>query len=122
MLRKAATVAAENPPRRTAIFVNIVTEYQSFLDASDDDVVEHAFGIETGMTGHDRSYQTEDKCVNSYLLIYGRPCAATLPRPGVNPLIRKVDSLHALREAPALSLHRLSFSLSRIRVKVAYGK
>jgi len=56
-----------------AIFVDIVTEDQSSLDASDDDVVEHTFGIETGMTGHAQSYQTEDKCVNSYLLIYGRP-------------------------------------------------
>jgi hypothetical protein len=56
-----------------AISVDVVTEDQSPLDTPDDDVVEHAFGIETGMTGHGQSYQTEAECVNSYLLIYGRP-------------------------------------------------
>ena len=61
-----------------AIFVDIVAEDQSSLDAPDDDVVEHTFGIETGMTGHSQSYQTERECVNSYLLIYGRPlCVGT---------------------------------------------
>ena len=56
-----------------AIFVDIIAEDQSPLDTPDDDVMEHAFGIETGMTRHDQAYQTEAECVNSYLLIYGRP-------------------------------------------------
>jgi hypothetical protein len=56
-----------------AIFVDIVAQDQSPVDAPDDDVVEHTFGIESGMTGHSQWYQTEAEWVKSYLPFYGRP-------------------------------------------------
>jgi hypothetical protein len=34
------------------IFVGIITKDQSSFDAAHNDMVEHSFGIETGMTGH----------------------------------------------------------------------
>ena len=42
-------------------------------------MAEHTFGIEAGMTGHSRLYQTEVEWVKSYLLIYGVPFAAFTP-------------------------------------------
>jgi hypothetical protein len=69
-----------------AIFVDIIAEDQSPLDTPDDDVMEHAFGIETGMTRHGQSYQTEAECVNSYLLIYGRPLGLRSFRHWIRPI------------------------------------
>ena len=62
-----------------AVLVDIITEDQSPLDAADNDMVEHAFGVETAMAGHGQSYQTENRPVKSYLVIYGRPPRSPVP-------------------------------------------
>ena len=40
-----------------AVFVDIIAEDQSPLDAADDDMVENAVGVEAAMAGHDQWYQ-----------------------------------------------------------------
>ena len=39
-------------PFHEAVFINVITEDQASFNTADNDVVEHSFSIETGMTGH----------------------------------------------------------------------
>jgi hypothetical protein len=53
-------------PCHTPVFVHLIAEDPSPFDTTDDDVVEHTFGIETGVSGHDQSSQPGKGPVKSY--------------------------------------------------------
>ncbi|MCG6536234.1 MAG: hypothetical protein L7F78_16415, partial [Syntrophales bacterium LBB04] len=57
----------------------IVPEEQPPLDAADDDMVEDAGGVETGMAGHGSSYQAATRLSMVIYLFTVVPSASQLP-------------------------------------------